>query len=100
MTVMEVKPVPLCVIDITTKSRDSVDAFMQLSIEGTTLLTFPGHRRIYAPFDAVVVCCIFCTLLVLNVVWSLIQGFQICKLRPYRLCIAIYSPSEASKFVC
>ena len=34
----------------------------------------------YAPFDAVVVCCTFCTLLVLNVVWSLIQGIQICKL--------------------
>ena len=51
-------------------------------------------------FDAVVVCCTFCTLLVLNVVWSLIQGLQICKLRSYRLCIYSYGPLEASKFVC
>ena len=29
-------------------------------------------------FDTLYVCCNFCTLLVLNVVWSLIQGFQIC----------------------
>ena len=26
-----------------------------------------------------IICCTFCTLLVLNVVWSLIQGLQICK---------------------
>ena len=30
-------------------------------------------------FDGVVVCSTFCTMLVLNMVWSLIQGLQICK---------------------
>ena len=30
-------------------------------------------------FDTVIACCTFCTLLVLNVVWPLIQGLQICK---------------------
>ena len=39
--------------------------------------------------DAVVVCCTFCTLLVLNEVLSFIQGLQICKLRSYRLYIAM-----------
>ena len=43
------------------------------------------HRHIYALFDAVVACCAFCTRLVLNVVWPLIQGIQTCKLRSYRL---------------
>ena len=59
-----------------------------------------GRIHIYAPFDAdaVVVCYTFCTLLILNVVWSLIQGLQICKLRSYRL--ASYGPLEAGKCVC
>ena len=33
--------------------------------------------------------CTFCAMLVLNVVWSLIQGLQICKFRSYRLCLAM-----------
>ena len=55
----------------------------------------PGHRHIYAPFDAAVICGTFCTLLAPNVVWSLIQGLQICKLRSYRLCKS-YGPLEAT----
>ena len=52
----------------------------------------------YEPFDAIVVCCTFCTLLVLNVVWPLIQGLQICKLRSSGY-VASYAPLEASKFI-
>ena len=47
---------------------------------------FLGIGTFMHNFDTLVVCCTFCTLLVLNVVWSLIQGLQICKLRSYRLC--------------
>ena len=63
------------------------EEFHCIIIQETALKTFPGHRHIYAPFDAIVVCGTFCTMLVLNVVWSLIQGLQICKRRSYRLCI-------------
>ena len=40
---------------------------------------FPGYRHIYAPFDAVVVCCTFLHPAGIKV-WPLIQGLQICKL--------------------
>ena len=58
---------------------------------------FPGHRHMILPLDAVIVCCTFCILMVLIVVWS--QGLQICKLRSYRLCIYSFGPLEASKSI-
>ena len=50
-------------------------------------------------FNVVVVCCSFCTLLVLNVVWLLIQGLQICKFRSYRLYVAIVHLKLVNLFV-
>ena len=49
-------------------------------------------------FDTLIVCCTFCTLLVLNVVWSLIQGLQICISLDLTGYVAMCGLLEASKF--
>ena len=49
-------------------------------------------KHIFAPFDAVVVCCTICTLLKLDVVWSLIQGLIRKHLQAMYVCIIHLSP--------